>query len=106
MSTPPLATRMRPRSFQEVAGQPHLLGPGKPLTTLVASGSLPSLLLWGPAGSGKTTIAYLLARAVGGSVVQLSAVASGVADARKVMEGARDSLVPTVLFVDEAHRWS
>jgi putative ATPase len=106
MGQVPLATRMRPRSFDEVVGQSHLLGPGKPLTLLATSGHLPSLLLWGPAGSGKTTLAYLLAAAVGGDVVQLSAVASGVADARKVMDRAKDSMLRTVLFVDEVHRWS
>jgi putative ATPase len=97
---------MRPRSFDEVAGQRHLLGPGKPLTALAGSGQLPSLILWGPAGSGKTTLAYLLAQATGGELVQLSAVSSGVADARKVMQRAKDSLLATVLFVDEVHRWS
>ena len=106
MSQPPLAARMRPRSFDEVVGQRHLLGPGKALASIVESGHLPSLLLWGPPGSGKTTVAYLLAEAVKGEVVQLSAVASGVADARKVMERAKGSLFPTVLFVDEVHRWS
>jgi putative ATPase len=106
MSAIPLATRMRPRSFEEVVGQQHLLGPGKPLTALVQSGHLPSILLWGPAGSGKTTLAFLLAGAVGGEFVQLSAVASGVADARKVMGRAKGSLLRTVLFVDEVHRWS
>ncbi len=106
MSTQPLAARMRPRTFEDVVGQRHLIGPGKPLTELVRSGHLPSLILWGPAGSGKTTLAYLLAKGVGGDVVQLSAVASGVADARKVMERARDSLIATVLFIDEVHRWS
>ncbi len=97
---------MRPRSFDEVVGQRHLFGPGAPLTALAGTGRLPSLVLWGPAGSGKTTLAYLLAASVGGEVVQLSAVSSGVADARKVLERARGSLVPTVLFIDEVHRWS
>ncbi len=106
MAETPLAARMRPRSFDQVAGQRHLLGPGKPLSVLAESGKLPSLILWGPAGSGKTTLAYLLAKAVGGEIVQLSAVSSGVADARKVMERAKDSLIPTVLFIDEVHRWS
>jgi putative ATPase len=106
MARVPLATRMRPRSLEEMVGQQHLLGPGKPLTALVRSGQLPSLLLWGPAGSGKTTLAYILGESVGGEMVQLSAVASGVADARKVMARAKDSLYPTVLFVDEVHRWS
>ncbi len=102
----PLAARMRPRSFDEVVGQQHLIGAGKPLAELVRSGRLPSMILWGPAGSGKTTLAHLLARAVGGDVEQLSAVASGVADARKVIERGRGSMIPVVLFVDEVHRWS
>jgi putative ATPase len=97
---------MRPRTLEEVVGQQHLIGPGRPLTTLVQSGRVPSLLLWGPAGSGKTTLAFIVGSAVGGEMVQLSAVASGVADARKVMERARGTLVPVVLFVDEVHRWS
>jgi putative ATPase len=97
---------MRPRSFDEVVGQEHLIGPGKPLTALVESGHLPSIVLWGPAGSGKTTLAFLLAGAVGGEFVQLSAVASGVADARKVMDRAKGSMISMVLFVDEVHRWS
>ena len=102
----PLANRMRPRSFDEVVGQRHLFGEGKPLTALAASGTLPSMILWGPAGTGKTTIAFLLAAAVGGEVQQLSAVASGVADARKIMDRAKGSMIPVVLFVDEVHRWS
>jgi putative ATPase len=102
----PLAARMRPRSFEEVVGQRHLLGPGKPLTAFVESGHLPSIVLWGPAGTGKTTLAHLLAHAVGAELVQLSAVSSGVADARKVMEKAKGSMLQTVLFVDEVHRWS
>ena len=97
---------MRPQTFDDVVGQQHLIGPGKPLAELVKTGRLPSLILWGPAGTGKTTLAYLLARAVGGEVEQLSAVASGVADARKVMKRARGSMIRVVLFVDEVHRWS
>jgi putative ATPase len=97
---------MRPRTFEEVVGQQHLIGPGKPLAQLVRSGRLPSLILWGPAGTGKTTLAYLLAKAVGGEVEQLSAVSSGVADARKVLQRAANSLIPVVLFIDEVHRWS
>jgi putative ATPase len=106
MSEVPLATRMRPRSFEEFVGQSHLVGPGKALSELIQGGHLPSVLLWGPAGSGKTTLGYLLADAVGADMVQLSAVASGVADARKVMERAKGGMLRTVLFVDEVHRWS
>jgi len=102
----PLAARMRPRSFDELVGQRHLIGPGKPLSELVRSGHLPSVILWGPAGTGKTTLAYLLAHEAGAELVQLSAVSSGVADARKVMERAKGSMLNTVLFVDEVHRWS
>jgi putative ATPase len=97
---------MRPRSFDEVVGQRHLLGSGKALTALVESGHLPSMILWGPAGTGKTTLAFLLAEAVGAEMAQLSAVSSGVADARKVTERVRGSMLQTVLFVDEVHRWS
>src|SRR2546425_2439408 len=106
MASTPLATRMRPRTLDEMVGQRHLIGPGKPLTALVQSGHIPSLLLWGPAGSGKTTLAHIVGASVGGEMVQLSAVASGVADARKVMARAKGGLIPVVLFIDEIHRWS
>jgi putative ATPase len=106
MAEVPLATRMRPRSFGEFVGQTHLVGPGTALSELIEGGHLPSVVLWGPAGSGKTTLAHLLADAVGAEVVQLSAVSSGVADARKVMERAKGGMLRTVLFVDEVHRWS
>ena len=106
MSEQPLAARMRPRTPEEFVGQKHLVGPGKALSKLIGTGKLPSIILWGPAGSGKTTLAHLLADAVGAEVVQMSAVSSGVADARKVMQGARGGLFKTVLFIDEVHRWS
>jgi putative ATPase len=106
MSDVPLAARMRPRTPAEFVGQRHLVGPGRALSKLLETGTLPSLILWGPAGTGKTTLAYLLADAVGAELVQLSATSSGVADARKVMQGARGGLFKTVLFVDEVHRWS
>src|SRR5207342_3259317 len=102
----PLAARMRPRTFEEFVGQTHVVGPGTALTKLVGGGNLPSIILWGPAGTGKTTLAHLLANQVGADLMQLSAVSSGVADARKVIERAKGGLFRTVLFVDEVHRWS
>ncbi len=106
MSEQPLAARMRPVTPAEFVGQTHLVGPGRALSKLIESGNLPSLILWGPAGTGKTTLAHLLADTVGAHLVTLSAVNSGVGDARKVMDGARGGLFKTVLFVDEVHRWS
>ncbi|HLA93680.1 MAG TPA: replication-associated recombination protein A [Actinomycetota bacterium] len=106
MADVPLAARMRPRTFEEFVGQSHLVGPGKALTELLEGGHLPSIVLWGPAGTGKTTLVYLLAEAVGAELQQLSAVSSGVADARKIMAQAKGGLFRTVLFVDEVHRWS
>jgi putative ATPase len=97
---------MRPRSFEEFVGQRHLFGPGRALSAMLSGKHLPSLILWGPAGTGKTTLAHLLAEEVGADFVQLSAVASGVADARRVMAAAGGGLIRTVLFVDEVHRWS
>ena len=106
MADAPLAARMRPRTFEEFVGQTHVVGPGTALTKLVGGGNLPSIILWGPAGTSKTTLAHLLANAVGADLIQLSAVSSGVADARKVMQGAKGGMFRTVLFVDEVHRWS
>jgi len=106
MSEAPLASRMRPRTLGEFVGQHHLLGPGRSLSRLIEGGHLPSVVLWGPAGTGKTTLAHILARMVGADLMQLSATSSGVADARKIMEGAKGGMFKTVLFVDEVHRWS
>ncbi len=106
MHEAPLPARMRPSSLEEFVGQRHLIGPGLALTQMLEAGHLPSLILWGPSGSGKTTLAHLLAAEVGAHLAQLSAVSSGVADARKIVEGARGGLFQTVLFVDEVHRWS
>src|SRR3954468_680606 len=97
---------MRPPTPGGFVGQKHLVGPGRALQKLLDRGALPSLILWGPAGTGKTTLAHILAEAVGAQLITLSAVSSGVADARKVMEGAKGGLFKTVLFVDEVHRWS
>ncbi|MDQ3981753.1 MAG: replication-associated recombination protein A [Actinomycetota bacterium] len=106
----PLAARMRPRSLDEVVGQQHLLGPGRALRALVESGDLSSIVLWGPAGTGKTTLAHVIAGASSAHFEPMSAVTSGVADVRKVIEAARDRLGQlgrrTVLFLDEIHRFN
>ena len=105
----PLADRLRPRSLDEVVGQDHLLGPEGTLTRMLARGSLASLVLWGPPGVGKTTIARLLAARANLHFVQISAVFSGVADLKRVFEeaGRRRRLGEgTLLFVDEIHRFN
>ena len=125
----PLAVRMRPRTLDELQGQAHLLAPGSPLRRLVepaeagrgahageqggaaqpSSSSLSSVILWGPPGTGKTTLAYLVARGSGRRFVELSAVTAGVKDVRAVVTDARRRLAAgeeTVLFIDEVHRFS
>jgi putative ATPase len=106
----PLAARMRPRSLDEVVGQQELIGERGALRRAVERGRLGSLLLWGPPGSGKTSLARVLAEAVGARLVPLSAVMSGVAEVRAVVAEARDRLslngLQTVLFIDEIHRFN
>ena len=104
----PLADRLRPRRLADVVGQDHLLGPGGTLRRMLDAGALPSLILWGPPGTGKTTIARLLADETDLAFVQLSAILSGVADLRRAFaeaEARRASGQGTLLFVDEVHRF-
>jgi putative ATPase len=105
----PLADRLRPQKLDEVVGQEHLTGPDGAIARQVAAGKLASMILWGPPGTGKTTIARLLADAVGMRFVAISAVFSGVADLKKVFAESRDHVKigrQTLLFVDEIHRFN
>jgi putative ATPase len=105
----PLADRLRPRTLDDVVGQEHLTGPAGAIARQVAAGKLASMILWGPPGTGKTTIARLLADAVGMRFVAISAVFSGVADLKKVFAEAKEHLRlgrQTLLFVDEIHRFN
>ena len=102
----PLADRLRPNRLDEVVGQEELLGEAGALAGMLARGSLPSLILWGPPGVGKTTIARLLAEAAGLHFIAISAVFSGVADLKRVFEEARRRRGGTLLFVDEVHRFN
>lgn len=106
----PLADRMRPRSFEELVGQSHLLEDGSPLVLMRDGRHLTSIVLWGPPGTGKTTLARLIARTANVPFVQISAVLSGVKEVKEVLERAsqsrRRSGQPTILFVDEIHRFN
>lgn len=105
----PLAEQLRPTSLKEVIGQVHVIGEGQLLHQIIANKQAVSLILWGPPGSGKTTLARIIAQETGADWIELSAVTSGVADVRKVIERAEQNQrlqIPTLLFVDEIHRFN
>ena len=106
----PLAARLRPHTLDEIIGQQHLVGPGAPLRTLIEADRLTSAILWGPPGTGKTTLATVVATATAKHFIPLSAVTAGVKDVREVVDGARRLLGEqgrgTILFLDEVHRFN
>ena len=109
-SAAPLAVRMRPRSLDEVIGQRHLTAPGTPFRKLIDNDAPMSLILWGPPGTGKTTLAYVVSQVTSRRFTELSAVTAGVKDVRAAVDAARRELGmsgrQTVLFIDEVHRFS
>jgi putative ATPase len=106
----PLAARMRPKTLEEFVGQQHIVGEGKVLRLAIESGNLPSIMLWGPPGSGKTTLANIIANSTSSHFSPISAVSAGVADLRKTIEEAKERRLmtrkKTILFIDEIHRFN
>src|SRR5882762_4863227 len=103
--TPPLAERLRPATLDDLFGQEHLTGKGSILRTAIENGKIPSMILWGPPGVGKTTIANIIAHSLGVPFYTLSAISSGVKDVREVIEEAKTK-DRCILFIDEIHRFN
>src|SRR5881397_2108052 len=105
----PLADRMRPQSLDEILGQGHLLDPGKPLRTALERDQVPSMILWGPPGVGKTTLAHIIAKLTKSTFIPFSAVLSGIKEIKDIMASAEKSRRlgrRTIVFVDEIHRFN
>src|SRR5580700_2834184 len=107
--TRPLADRMRPRTLEEFVGQEHLIAPGKPLRTQIERDDTGSLIFWGPPGTGKTTLAKIMARVTKADFIEFSAVLSGIKEIKQVMadaERAKQYGTRTLVFIDEIHRFN
>ena len=105
----PLADRMRPESLDEFLGQDEIVGPGKLLRQAIEADRLPSMIFWGPPGSGKTTLAFIIAKQTKSDFIQISAVSSGLKDLREIIKRAEENArlgIKTILFIDEIHRWN